>query len=79
MAPVRAVGGPSDVGVVVGGVFASGGFGPRDEGDVVGFEDEAGGVDRGGDNDGGGAEAEVHDWAVFEGEVVDGAVRERAH
>ena len=76
--PVGAVGGPGDVGVVVGRVFSGGGFGAVGEGDVVGFEDELGGGDGGGDDDGGGAEAEVDEGAVLLGEGVEGVVGEGA-
>ena len=67
LAPVRAVGGPGDVGVVVGGVFSGGGFGAGGEGDVVGFEEELGHGDGGADDDGEGAKAELHDGAVLLG------------
>lgn len=78
LAPVRAVRGPRDVGVIVRRVLPGGGFRPRSEGDVHGFEEHFGHVDGGPDDDGEGPEPEVHDGAVFLGEGVEGAVGEGA-
>lgn len=78
LAPVRAVGRPRDVGIVVGGVLSGGGLRPGCEDEVVGLEEELGGGDGGAHDDGEGPEAELHDGPVLEREVVDGAVRERA-
>ena len=78
MPPVGAVGGPGDVGVVVGRVFSGGCFGAVGEDDVVCFEDELGGGDGGGDDDGAGAEAEVDEGAVLLGEGVERVVGEGA-
>jgi hypothetical protein len=44
----------------------------------VGLKEQLGRLGRRGDDDGVGAEAEVHELAVLLGELVDGAVRERA-
>lgn len=79
LAPVGPVGGPGDVGVVVGGVLAGCGLGAGGEAEVHGLEDLLGGVDGGAYDDGDGAEAEMHDGAVAAGEFVDGAVGEGAH
>uniref|UniRef100_J3KVB2 Uncharacterized protein n=1 Tax=Oryza brachyantha TaxID=4533 RepID=J3KVB2_ORYBR len=79
LAPVRAVGRPRDVAVVVGGVLAGGGLGPVGEHHVVRLEEELGHLDRRADDDGEGPEPERHDRAVALGELVDGTVRERAH
>jgi hypothetical protein len=54
------------------------GPGPGGKRDVVGLHDLPRGLGRGGHNDGELTHAEQHKWAVPEGEVPHGAVRERA-
>lgn len=59
-------------------MLAGGRPGAVQEEQVVGLEEQLGHLGRRGDDDGVGAEAEVHELAVLVGELVDGAVRERA-
>nr|CAB3495874.1 unnamed protein product [Digitaria exilis] len=78
LAPVRAVGGPQYVGAAVEDVPAGRQPRPVEEGDVVGLEEEPGHGHRRADDGGVGAELERHERAVARGELVQGAVRERA-
>lgn len=79
MAPVCPVRGPRDVGIVVCGVFAGGGFRAADKINVHGFEEDFGHFNRGTDDYREGAEAELHNGTVFLGQLVDGAMREGAN
>lgn len=79
MAPIGSVRGPSDVGVVVGGVFSRRDLGPPGEGDIMGFEEGLGHFDGGTHHNGEGPEFELHDGPVFLGERVDGTVGEVAY
>lgn len=78
LTPVGAVVGPGDVGIVVGDVLAGCRPGPGGEVVVMYLEDLPGHFDGGGDDETDGAELELHQGAIFDGEMVDGAVREGA-
>lgn len=70
--------GPRDVGIVISGVLSGGGFGARHESEIMGFEENLCHFDGGSDNDREGPESEVHDGAVFSGELMNGLVGQRA-
>lgn len=78
LAPVVAVGGGGDAGAVVGDDLGDDGGGAGGEVEVVGFGDLLCGVGGGDHDDGELAEFEVHRWAEFAGEDVEGAVRDGA-
>ena len=78
LAPVRAVGRPEHVGVVVEQVPANVEPRPVDKRLVVALEEHPGGVGGGADNDADRAHPDGHQRAIPQGELEEGAVSKRA-